>query len=389
MSATSSNAASGSPKGILSGYGVVALAFITVVTVLGAVAVSAVGSFKAPPKKIVNGDMVRAFEKHYDEEFPLRIASINVWTAAQLVLFGEGRLGVVIGTDGWLYTNEEFNVIPKWKDAIASNLKVVSWVHGELSRAGVPLMIVIVPEKAKIYPEHIGKHERAAAHQNLGAQLVATADALNLPIIDLTTVLSEGRNGGQTYLRTDTHWTPYGAELAAKAVKVRLQELNLTDAAAKPGDYATTEGAEVVHRGDLLSFLPLEPMFKSLMPPVEMIRDVDTTASAALSSEMGLFDDTKLPEVALVGTSYSANPKWNFSGYLEDELNEGVANYSEEGVGPFPPMMQFLGGKDFKEHKPRLVIWEIPERSLLSKVDLGPFQNLMEVYEPVPVTAKQ
>lgn len=388
MSATSSNAASGSPKGILSGYGVVAVAFIAVVTVLGVVAASAVGSFKAPPKKIVNGDMVRAFEKHYDEEFPLRIASVNVWTAAQLVLFGEGRLGVVIGTDGWLYTNEEFNVIPKWKDAIASNLKVVSWVQGELSRAGVPLMIVIVPEKAKIYPEHIGKHERAAAHQNLGAQLVATAQALSLPIIDLTAVLSQGRSEGQTYLRTDTHWTPYGAELAAKAVKGRLQELGLTDAAAKPGDYSTTEGAEVVHRGDLLSFLPLEPMFKSLMPPVEMIRDVDTSASASLSSEMGLFDDTKLPEVALVGTSYSANPKWNFSGYLEDELNESVANYSEEGVGPFPPMMQFLGGKDFKEHKPRLVIWEIPERSLLSKVDLGPFQNLMEVYEPVPVTAK-
>lgn len=388
MSATSSNAAKTGLKGILSGYGIVAVAFIAVVVVLGAAAVPAVGTFKAPPKEIANGEMVRAFEKHYDEDFPLRIASINVWTAAQLVLFGEGRLGVVIGTNGWLYTNEEFNVIPKWKEAITSNLKLVSWVQGELSRAGVPLLIVVVPEKAKIYPEFIGKHDRAIAHENLAGQLIAMAESLKVPIVDLKPVLAEGRKIGDTFLRTDTHWTPYGAELAAKAVKERLQQMGLTDLEAKPSDYTTTRGPEQVHRGDLLSFLPLEPMFKSLMPPVEMIQEVKTVASASLTSEMGLFDDAKLPEVALVGTSYSANRKWNFSGFLEDALNEGVANYSEEGRGPFPPMMQFLGGEDYKAHKPRLVIWEIPERALLSKVDLGPFQNLMEVYEPAPAVAK-
>lgn len=372
----------------MQGYGVVAAAFIAVVIALGVAAVPAIGTFEAPPKDIVNGEMVRAFEKHYDEEFPLRIASINVWTAAQLVLFGEGRLGVVIGTNGWLYTNEEFNVIPKWKDAITSNLKLVGWVHGELSRVGVPLLIVIVPEKAKVYPEFIGKHDRASAHEDLASRLVAAAELQKIPVVDLKSVLIEGRKAGETFLRTDTHWTPFGAELAAKAVKDRLQELGLTDRDAQASDYTTVRNGDQVHRGDLLSFLPLEPMFKSLMPPVEMIQQVETVPAASLTSEMGLFDDAKLPEVALVGTSYSANKKWNFSGFLEDSLNEGVANYSQEGRGPFPPMMQFLSSEDFKEHKPRLVIWEIPERALLSKVDLGPFQNLMEVYELAPPETK-
>ena len=43
----------------------------------------------------------------------------------------------------------------------------------------------------------------------------------------------------------------------------------------------------------------------------------------------------------------------------------GIANYAREGAGPYLPMHAYLQSADFREHRPHLVIWEIPERALL------------------------
>ena len=37
--------------------------------------------------------------------------------------------------------------------------------------------------------------------------------------------------------------------------------------------------------------------------------------------------------VGLVGTSYSANPNWNFVGALKEALHSDVVNYAEDGHG--------------------------------------------------------
>lgn len=358
----------------MTGYGPVAIAFLGVVVGLGLWAAPAALRFAKPSLPVMDGSVVRAFEKYYDESFPIRIASVNLWTAAQLKLFGEGRQGVIIGKDDWLYTYEEFNVLPDWKAAIASNLKFIEWAHAQLTKAGVPLVVVIVPEKAHIYPEHIGSVQQAPAHTGLAARLTSAPFAASIPFVDLVPVLSAGRDESPTYFRTDTHWTPHGAELAAKAIVAKLAELSLTDPAAKSGAFVVERGAEVTHRGDLLAFLPLEPMFPSMMPPLEMIQQVKTVAADPAASGDGLFGDAPIPAVALVGTSYSANVSWNFAGFLEAGLGELVANYAKEGNGPFPPMAAYLTGEDFKANKPRVVIWEIPERALPSRPALDSFK---------------
>jgi alginate O-acetyltransferase complex protein AlgJ len=86
--------------------------------------------------------------------------------------------------------------------------------------------------------------------------------------------------------------------------------------------------------------------------------------SAAAHTKEALFGDEKIP-VALVGTSYSANPLWNFAGFLEEALQTDVINAAEEGQGPFETMKTYLASAAFRDNPPELVVWEIPERYLV------------------------
>ena len=54
-----------------------------------------------------DGKLLRKFETAYDRQFFLREPSIQMWANLQYALFHEGASGVVIGSDGWLYTNQE------------------------------------------------------------------------------------------------------------------------------------------------------------------------------------------------------------------------------------------------------------------------------------------
>ena len=53
----------------------------------------------------------------------------------------------------------------------------------------------------------------------------------------------------------------------------------------------------------------------------------------------GLFGTQTIP-VTLVGTSYSADERWNFTGALQTALGADVLNLATEGRGPLPPMRE-------------------------------------------------
>ena len=90
------------------------------------------------------------------------------------------------------------------------------------------------------------------------------------------------------------------------------------------------------------------------------------TAEAVGDVSAGAFDlfGTDTPaSIALVGTSYSANPRWSFEAALKLALQEDVINHAEEGQGPVAPMHAFLERVD-PVAPPPVVIWEFPVRYL-------------------------
>jgi len=355
-----------------------ALLFAALVLIVSLVALARAWSFSPTPEEnVLTGKLAHAFESHYDEVFPARQFGVSLWAAIDYAVFGEGRPGVVLGKQNWLYTDEEFKLDNDPQQQIEKNLALIDWVHKELARRNIALLVAVVPAKARVYAEYLDRRQPPELHHALYARAQAALRADDIPSVDLLAPLTAGKTRQPTYLRTDTHWTPFGAGLAAQAIATTARALKL---GGGNSEFRTVDVGEQTHRGDLFSFLPLDPYFDSLLPPPDEVAQVKTESVSAGGADTGLLDDAAAARVALVGTSYSAEPLWNFPGALKQALHEDVMNYARNGVGPFAPMLDYLQSGDLRASPPKLVIWELPERYLLARQTLDAYHLPPEVF---------
>src|SRR3546814_1130301 len=129
-------------------------------------------------------------------------------------------------------------------------------------------------------------------HEDLYARAEAVLKRDGIAHADLLAPLVDGKADGATFLRTDTHWTPRGAQLAAAAIAQTVRgEL---PAPTAPARYQTPHDAPRAHLGDLLHFLPLDPYFLWLLPATDTLTPAhpEGTASGAL------FGDSATPRLA-------------------------------------------------------------------------------------------
>lgn len=347
--------------------------FLGLLLALGIWSLTSFASFhRTEQMTFLNGKLTKAVETHYDDEFPIKRLGTNLWAALDYKLFNEGRPGVVLGKDQWLFTDEEFNPIANSEQYQEENLALIKGVRDTLNKQGVQLVLAILPAKARLYPEHIGEETPAALHQDLYQQFHVQAQQAGILAPDLLSPLQSAKAHGQVFLRTDTHWTPMGAEVVAQNLGHAIAQK--TPLSGEPQQYVTEAAQAQAYTGDLTSFLPLDPLFSNLLPKPDELAQRSTKVSEESAADAGdsLFADSQVA-VGLVGTSYSANPHWNFVGALQQALQSDVINYAENGHGPVLPMLKYLQTDAFKNSPPQVLIWEFPERYLPMKNDLSEF----------------
>ncbi|WP_327438827.1 alginate O-acetyltransferase [Pseudomonas donghuensis] len=349
-----------------------ALLFLALLLGLGLWSLGGLGSFqRSAQMTALDGKLAKAAETHYDEQFPLKRIGTNLWAALDFKLFNEGRPGVVLGREHWLFSDEEFKPVANSDQFEQENLALIRGVRDTLQQRGVQLVLAIVPAKARLYPEYLGEQTPASLHTDLYNEFHAQARQAGVFAPDLLAPLQEAKARGQVFLRTDTHWTPLGAEVVAQHLAAAVARQTLLN--GEPQQFVTEQRQSAPYKGDLTNFLPLDPLFSNLLPPPDTLQKRSTRPALA-EGENGdaLFADNEIP-VALIGTSYSANPNWNFLGALQQALRSDVVNYAEDGHGPLLPMLKYLQTDAFKNSAPQVLIWEFPERYLPMKNDLSAF----------------
>lgn len=348
------------------------LLFLALLLALGLWSLGGLDSFQRTAQMtVLNGRLAKAAETHYDEHFPIKRIGTNLWAALDFKLFNEGRAGVVLGRDQWLFSDEEFKPTADADALVQENLALVRGVRDTLRRHGSDLVLAIVPAKARVYAEHIGEQTPASLHDDLYQRFHAQARQAGVFAPDLLAPMQQAKLRGQVFLRTDTHWTPMGAEVAAQTLAEAVARQALLT--GEPQAFVTEAGKTGPYKGDLTNFLPLDPLFSNLLPSPDRLQQRSTRPAAAEGvSDDALFADDQVP-VALVGTSYSANPHWNFLGALQQALRSDVVNYAEDGHGPLLPMLKYLQSDAFKNSSAQVVVWEFPERYLPMKNDLSAF----------------
>lgn len=282
----------------------------------------------------------------YAEAQPHRGIARGLWGALRFVLFAEAHNGVVVGPNGWLFSQEELRpALPaeqqkQFHDIIAQSADKI-WASGG------QLIVLILPTKA----ETLGLPLASGVVQTR----IALGEALranSVPFLDAGPAMASGQD---LFFRTDTHWTLKGSAAVATYLAQSFPSLIGTT------EFQVTDLPAQSFSGDLVPFVTTAALAPHIGLSPELLPRRDVTP--VQSGDIDLFGPAGGAAHVLVGTSYSANDHWGFTDALKLALGMDVLNYASEGRGPFQPMQDYLATLD-TENAGRTVIWEIPIRYL-------------------------
>jgi len=341
-------------------------AFLLAVVGVGAVVTLTVPEVRQWPtgKDIVKGEAMVDYEKnHLDARVPWRDPSVNLWGTLNYRLFGEAREGAVVGRGGWLFTDEEFQTAEGDAREIAAKVRYVQQVRDDLARSGAKLVVALIPAKARLYGDELGRVKVPAVNAPVYSRFRAALEQAGIPAPDLEAAMRQARRQEAVFLKTDTHWTPAGAGVVARTLAPVIERLGVD---LPPAEYSVSLKPPVSRKGDLLRYVPVP---QGTGPAPDQVREPVYTRTDEGGG--GLLGEETLA-VTLVGTSYSAETKdnvWHFAGALSRELGSEVLNAAQEGKGPVVPMREYLKGSDRQDNPPQVVVWELPERFLRVKYE--------------------
>lgn len=305
-------------------------------------------SVKIPQSGVLNGALTQNYEDEFDKGLFHRAGAINFLNNLNNILFKEGREGVLIGNNGWLFTEEEFSLPDAYKANIEANENYILSVKDMLFQNNIKLFIIPVPAKARLFQNELGRYKYPQQWNSNYSNFLSFLGEKDIPHnIDLEIILSKG----EAFLKTDTHWKPEGARSVAFNTAFHLEKI-FPYLSWEQEEFISQSDGVVEHEGDLTRYTSQNK---------ELINQWMTHRK---NIEDDIFGSKNYP-VVLVGTSYSANTLWNFEGFLKEALGADILNMSDEGLGPFEVMKNYLNSDTYKTYQPKLVIWEIPERYLV------------------------
>ena len=302
------------------------------------------------------GRTTGGLEKQLDHKLPARSSLIAFANGIRYSLIRGGGDKVRPGLDGWLFSVEEFQFFNDFQAHQKMRLKILSDTARALEAQGITLVIALVPDKVRMHPEKLLGKSYPYWYADRYEVILDTLNSQGVSTVNLISAMTSSSAKTPLYYRTDTHWNQSGAERAAAAV---ARQIKAVASDLPKTSFATTPTGPVIQRtGDLLRMMGLSNM-PDWMRPIPDREAPEVTQKEATGQSAGLFDTVSIP-VVLLGTSYSL--RGNFHGYLQQALGTEVLNVARDGGGFIQSAKDYLGDESFKTSKPRIVIWEIPER---------------------------
>ncbi len=310
---------------------------------------------------------IDAFEGQIADESVLR-AAVPAYQWIFLRAFhtsGTGR--VLVGRDDWFFLKEALETTLGW--AAEANRRRADRAVRDLAAAlearGAELLLVPVPGKARVQPDRFSRRFDRGEVLPAGAG----ADSLyggweglpNVGVVRIADLLeSRTREGGDSFLRRDTHWTPGAMRAAVDAI---VRAIGPEGGAGTPVPGGTRM---VAGEGDLLRMidLPGDPYPEQ---EVAVARPADADPAEA---------DERPARVIFLGDSFAAVYSdealgWGTGAGLREwlpaMLREPVRfflNYGDPVLGPRRRLARLLAGGEFPEGGRVVVVWQFAERFL-------------------------
>lgn len=302
-----------------------------------------------------SGEWAEAVSRRVNDAFVARKAFHRIERGAQWLVLRDWGARVREGCRGWLFLADELERHAGRHESAATRAALVARMRDALQGQGVRLLVAVVPDKSRIESAHLCELQRAPGSESRAERWVGQLRARGVDVIDLAEAL--GQLPGERYYRTDTHWNEQGAEAAARAIAAGLRARGLV--ADKPPP-APLSPRRIERHGDLVRVAGLDGLPRGWGPGPEVAEVRHVPAVAAASDD--LFGDAALPKIALVGTSFSRTS--NLVPFLARHAGEQVANAAKDGADFDGSAAAYVASPAFRDSRPRVVVWEIPERAI-------------------------
>lgn len=342
---------------------------------------------------------LRAFESTL-EDAPITEAPRRAIQDALLRTFDEGNTKTVVGTDGWLFFRPAVEALvgtgplappalgpasdpglKRWEPA----LPVIRRFAAQLAERGIELMLVPVPVKPMIAPEHLtGRDSDSPLRHPDEPAFFAALEEAGVSVVDLAPLLWSMKESGETFLRQDTHWRPEAMAAAAEAVAERIRGRDWVGE-ARASSPLTVRRERLVreHVGDLVEKLDLPPGSNRFPPePARLERIVDAATGERPAGDrdspvvllgdsfVNIFDDPGIgfgPPQPADGDPADPAPRIGagFAQHLAAALGMRLDVIARNGQAATGVRQELAArfGQDLRRKK--LVVWTIAARDLL------------------------
>ena len=304
---------------------------------------------------------LRAFE-HRLQERSVTVRCLRPWMQAfQFFVLRDAGAKVLRGRDGWLFYQPGLSAKTLRPAAgecgVREAIAAVSRFRSDLAARGIRLIVVPVPDKESIYPESLG----SGAPGRLGGGGMKDffdgcrnegVETVNL--FDLYRVTQKLQTE-RFFLKQDSHWSPAGLELAARAVAGRIGSAKTTAFSSRK--------VTLARHGDLVQMLHSSIVERFFNPECIQV------AQIYLGDTGTIYMDDNASDVLVLGDSFLRIFEQDepggagFTAHLAGQIGRPVASIVNDGGG------STLVRQEFARHarqlkQTRVVVWEFVERDI-------------------------
>lgn len=328
--------------------------------------------YSSPLKEIRPATTVQKAFKQYETaiEDTSLLRSVLL-TPAQKFLTKYCRTGnekVIIGRDGWLFYSGDCDYLmnPGFmepgrmhkRDLAGDHPDVVAAIKkfaSELKARGIRLILLPVPGKPLIYGDKLGAGEGRKGNKSFD-EFKKQVEAFGVTVLDFTDdFIAMREKGEESYLKTDTHWTPAAMQFAAKKTANAI-------GGAKPSPETGTK-IEISARGDIANMLKLPDV--DVIFPKQNVQIIQYDVVQDRNSDILLLGDsfTNIYSLDAMGWGMRAG----FAETLAHELGRPIDVIARNDAGAHATRdvlsSEFMRGRDRLKGK-KVVVWEFAIREL-------------------------
>ena len=322
---------------------------------------------------VLNGEVTHKIAKQLSAaSVPQGVADLE--RGVSWLAFNDTGTRVRAGCTGWLFLTDELRINRNARANAGTKAGVVRDIRQRLAQRGIELLVVVVPDKSRIASAQLCDLRRPAQLQDRAVNWVEGLNAAGVSAVDLASALQP--SGAEAFLRTDTHWSETGAAAAAQAIARQVQAMGINATPHKV--FEVTVQKPALRAGDLVRLAGLDWLPLAWQPAAQTVaatRFSEKAAEVQGGADLDdLFGDDNLPDVALIGTSFSRNS--GFLGFLQQALGATIGDFSRDGGEFSGGANAYFNNPAFKQTPPKLLIWKIPKRDLQT-----PYSEVIE-YRP-------